>query len=74
MLHETHQEQALAVNERIQTRVENAYIEGFAVTISLGIFVLRNDEAAIEGMLHRADKALYRAKQNGRNRSECENV
>jgi len=37
-------------------------------TISLGVAALRDDDEAIDGCLNRADAALYRAKQQGRNR------
>ncbi|KRG78281.1 hypothetical protein ABB30_04280 [Stenotrophomonas ginsengisoli] len=39
-----------------------------AVTLSIGVAVLgRHDERHIDTVLHHADKALYRAKGNGRN-------
>lgn len=39
-----------------------------AVTLSIGVAVLgKHDERHIDTVLHRADKALYRAKSNGRN-------
>jgi len=46
-------------------------LPGGIVTISLGVAVL-TDDAAISGeiLLQRADKALYAAKERGRNRVE----
>jgi diguanylate cyclase (GGDEF)-like protein/PAS domain S-box-containing protein len=41
----------------------------FAVTVSLGV-VLLNPGETLEDLLKRADQALYRAKQGGRNRVE----
>jgi len=40
----------------------------FNITVSIGVGVHRQGETA-EGLLERCDKALYRAKNNGRNRS-----
>ena len=43
----------------------------FAVTVSIGIFTLRGGTAlAPEDAIRRADAALYRAKEGGRNRAE----
>ncbi|VXC35996.1 conserved hypothetical protein [Pseudomonas sp. 8AS] len=43
--------------------------EGFRITASIGVaqYYLQED---IAGLIARADKALYRAKQNGRDRLE----
>lgn len=38
------------------------------VTVSIGVTTGRADQLNPKTLLHRADKALYRAKQNGRNR------
>lgn len=41
-------------------------------TVSIGVAALRDADAAVEDCLRRADAALYRAKQRGRNRVEVE--
>ena len=41
------------------------------ITMSLGVAMYRPGES-IENLVNRADEALYRAKENGRNRVECE--
>ena len=38
------------------------------LTVSIGITARLEDEKSIESMLHRADEALYLAKQSGRNK------
>ncbi|MDZ7641515.1 MAG: diguanylate cyclase [Desulfurivibrio sp.] len=42
------------------------------VTVSIGVAVLRPEDEGVEPVLHRADTAMYRAKENGRNRIEVE--
>ena len=41
------------------------------LTISIGVAVLESGDSSAEVALSRSDSALYRAKQNGRNRVEC---
>ncbi|MEW6163898.1 MAG: diguanylate cyclase [Pseudomonadota bacterium] len=41
-----------------------------AITASFGVAVLGPDEPTLDALLHRADTALYRAKEAGRNRVE----
>ncbi len=53
--------------EQLRTLVDaNELVPDHAVTISLGVAELKNDESAND-WLHRADEALYRAKDAGRN-------
>jgi len=47
--------------------------EGVAVTVSVGVTIMREGES-IDAALKRADTALYRAKQNGRDRVEFESA
>ncbi|QRY81692.1 diguanylate cyclase [Pseudomonas sp. PDNC002] len=42
-----------------------------ALTISIGVAILEAGDATAEAALTRSDSALYRAKENGRNRIEC---
>ena len=42
------------------------------VTVSVGLTVFRPDEDHAEALLARADRALYRAKDAGRNRVEID--
>ena len=56
--------------EQLRTLVEaNELVPDQPVTVSVGIAELKADESA-EDWLHRADKALYGAKRNGRNTTQ----
>lgn len=63
---------AFKVAEHVRKQVEKESFvwEGkpVSVTISLGVATLHSDEAVPDLMVHRADEALYRAKEGGRNR------
>lgn len=66
------QEAAFKVGERIRRNIEQERFmwEGkpISVTISLGVSMLHLEETIPDQMIHRADEALYRAKESGRNR------
>lgn len=63
---------AKLIAERIREAVEKTNYEWqgqkIAVTTSLGVAALAENENIPDAMVHRADKALYLAKQTGRNR------
>lgn len=67
---------ATKVAERIRERVAAIPTEYagtlISVTISIGIAIMDGIHSSPEEMLHAADTALYRAKQNGRNRVELQ--
>lgn len=54
--------------ERIGEMKHHSKVDGVHVTISIGVAALRDDDTA-ETLLQRADAALYRAKDEGRNRT-----
>jgi len=76
ILPETSLEEAIQFSERFRLIVENAlFMNGktrIPVTISLGIASVGNsplsEEMDADELLHYADRALYQAKNNGRNR------
>jgi diguanylate cyclase (GGDEF)-like protein/PAS domain S-box-containing protein len=72
LLPETGTAQALLIAERIRKSVEAAEIQAggtsLSVTLSLGIAEIDLDaDKSIETIIRRADQALYKAKQKGRN-------
>jgi len=71
LLPETAENVALPVAERIRARMEQTPIPStkgdFRVTVSIGV-TQAQDSDDLESLLHRADEALYAAKQGGRNR------
>jgi len=65
---------ALVVAERIRSMIENAEMKDsagnvFAITVSLGLSSWEPGEDA-HSLIARVDEALYKAKENGRNRVE----
>jgi diguanylate cyclase (GGDEF)-like protein len=67
---------AAAFAERLRQRVADSPFEGetgaLRVTVSIGIASLNADDLTADAALKRADRALYRAKQAGRNRVDRE--
>ncbi|RYD80092.1 MAG: GGDEF domain-containing protein, partial [Verrucomicrobiaceae bacterium] len=71
LLPETDIDAAMALAQRILSSVENAAIDeliGRKCTISAGVAEAGPADQSLAPVLERADKALYRAKSNGRNR------
>lgn len=72
LLTEADLETAKMIAERLRTKVAETEIRGddiaLHVTLSIGITPAQHDK--LEGLIHEADQALYRAKQSGRNRVE----
>jgi len=76
LLPETNLEQAMVVARRIQQMWEQSPVnldgELIHSTISIGVAEVSPDDKTLDDLLRRADKMLYKAKQNGRNRVEGE--
>lgn len=67
LLPETTQAQAVAVGERIRAVVAKP-VEGLpSITVSIGVTTNLPDDTQIDTLLARADRALYKAKAEGRN-------
>jgi diguanylate cyclase (GGDEF)-like protein len=72
LMPEAGRDEALAMAERLREMVSGITVvaaEGtLSLTISLGVAALRpTDEETLEGLINRADKAMYEAKAAGRN-------
>lgn len=67
MLPETHLPGARIVAERIRHAFAEQAVSGLALSVSIGLVSLCRDET-LQALFQRADQALYRAKQTGRNR------
>lgn len=70
----THESQGLTVAEQIRTTVEQHAMQDdrgqrMSVTVSLGVAARLRSES-LENLVERADRAMYSAKVNGRNRVE----
>lgn len=70
LLPETSQEEAITVAERILAHVAEPRDGLPPITVSIGVATNRSDEDRMDALLARADKALYKAKDEGRNRIE----
>lgn len=72
LLPDTPREGALQVAERIRaavdTHVFKAYDESVHVTVSIGVAGFPKDAKTGQGLIDEADRALYGAKEKGRNR------
>lgn len=76
LIPDTKLEGAVLLAERVRLIVaEHKMFWGdqeFSCTISIGVTALRETDHSIDDFLGRADKIMYRAKENGRNRVESE--
>ncbi len=72
MLPETGPDGALDVAERIRESIASRPLEveghRLRVTVSIGVASFPGDSSTMEGVLSRADRAMYVAKQSGRNK------
>ena len=73
LLPETSMEDALQVAERVRTlcAAGTGTLLGASCTVSIGVASTLHDRDTVDALLARADAAMYRAKDNGRNRVEA---
>jgi diguanylate cyclase (GGDEF)-like protein len=67
LLPNTRVEKALEVAEKLRNEIAKEEIVGIACTVSLGVKMLDDHDHSIDEAIKRADDALYRAKNKGRN-------
>jgi len=71
LLVQTKQQDALLTAERLRTAIESMPLpqinNTFSISISIGVALFKDGDASIEELLKRADQAMYRAKEKGRN-------
>ncbi|MBD3267321.1 diguanylate cyclase [bacterium] len=74
VLVETDLEQAYTVAQRVLSDIANMKIVfddyTISITVSIGMTKLEADDPSFDALISRSDEALYKAKQNGRNRIE----
>ncbi|MCC6404731.1 MAG: GGDEF domain-containing protein [Fimbriimonadaceae bacterium] len=58
---------AADVAERLRRMISEAETDGLKVTASVGVALASDSSATVDSLYHEADRALYRAKKNGRN-------
>jgi diguanylate cyclase (GGDEF)-like protein len=68
LLPRTDEARALAVAERVRRVVAAAHPAGLEMTMSIGVSVAGRQQIEFDDLLIAADRALYRAKVEGRNR------
>lgn len=76
VLPETTLPEALSIAERLRSSIQSMKLphpmENLTVTLSLGVAAFPSDKVSdVDSLFRQADEALYRAKQNGRNRVEA---
>ena len=67
---ETHAAGALGLAERVRSAVSAIRVEGLPpITVSIGVADLSAGDTRLDGLIARADRALYAAKRRGRDRT-----
>lgn len=78
MLPGAEEKMARVIAERIRSSIENSTVivddEDISYTVSIGIACATGKDVRIEELLDRADRALYTAKAEGRNRAVFDNA
>jgi diguanylate cyclase (GGDEF)-like protein len=65
---DTNQSSAYIIAERIRDKISKHDFNGFKITASIGISIYKESKGEMTDLVYLADKALYIAKKNGKNR------
>jgi diguanylate cyclase (GGDEF)-like protein len=69
------QQDAIKKAEQIRQQIALLHFDKFSITASIGVACLTPGASTeFKGLFEQADSALYRAKENGRNRIELHNA
>lgn len=68
LLPNTSKENAMLITEKIRKKIENRDWQRRSMTVSIGVANIQNDITSPIEMIAHCEKALYRAKRDGRNR------
>ncbi len=71
VLDQVTQEQAVAVAERLHQRIRATRPGDLPITVSIGVSLSEDGAADLFRVINRADEALYKAKDQGRDRTVC---
>jgi diguanylate cyclase (GGDEF)-like protein/PAS domain S-box-containing protein len=76
VLPETELERAQKLARRLREKISQSRVESpdgatLQVTASIGLSTMNEDDTSDEELIKRADKAMYHAKEQGRDRVEC---
>lgn len=60
-------DEAVSLAQRIRKEIAKLRFSAYSVTVSIGVCHLTSDIKSMKDIINRADKALYKAKQSGKN-------
>jgi diguanylate cyclase (GGDEF)-like protein len=66
----TNEKNASLIANRIREKISKVNFDEFSITVSIGVSQLNENITSSENLILYADKALYKAKNNGKNRIE----
>jgi len=64
----TSKKHAFRLGEKIRQRIENFEFGSYSITVSVGVSEIEDNINHYNELIEKADKALYCAKDNGKNR------
>jgi diguanylate cyclase (GGDEF)-like protein len=68
VLPHTNGTKAMTISERIRKRINDSFRHDLAITISMGVSSCPDSSADLDGLIKKADDALYESKRDGKNK------